>query len=73
MTSSEITLDANISITLENGELIYSSSEALTNLGFGSLLGFSTTLGFGISGCTSSFSTKTNVVDMDLAKGDIFE
>ena len=73
MTSSEITLDANISITLEKGELIYSSSEALTNLGFGSLLGFSTTLGFGISGGTSSFSTKTNVVDMDLAKGDIFE
>ena len=73
MTSSEITLDANISITLEKGELIYSSSEALTNLGFGSLLGFSTTLGFGISGGTSSFSTKTNMVDMDLAKGDIFE
>jgi hypothetical protein len=73
MTSSKITLDANISITLEKGELIYSSSEALTNLGFGSLLGFSTTLGFGISGGTSSFSTKTNVVNMDLAKGDIFE
>ena len=73
ITSSEITLTSNISTTLEKGELIYSSSEALTNLGFGSLLGFSTTLGFGISGGTSSFSTKTNLVNMDLAKGDIFE
>jgi hypothetical protein len=75
VSSTQITLVTPLSVTLTKGDLLYSPSTASTNLGFssGALLGFSTTLGFTLSGGTATLSNKTLMLDLDLTKGKAFE
>ena len=75
VSSTQITLVTPLSVTLTKGDLLYCPANASTNLGFssGALLGFSTTLGFTLSGGTATLSNKTLMLDLDLTKGKAFE
>ena len=75
VSSTQITLVTPLSVTLTKGDLLYCPADASTNLGFssGALLGFSTTLGFTLSGGTATLSNKTLMLDLDLTKGKAFE